>query len=123
MYMHINNKGFYSRNTYGHTVLYLFFFIFQKQKSHEGKNLDATNTLSPVKRLDKNIKNQVYNEGVKQMNDFGTLDLQDSYDESSFKEMTNQLREIRSAGGSRRFMKVRQLDKKGEAVDPITPDQ
>ena len=57
------------------------------------------------------------------MNDFGTLDLQDSYDESSFKEMTNQLREIRSAGGSRRFMKVRQLDKKGEAVDPITPDQ
>ena len=29
------------------------------------RELDATNTISPVKRLEKNIKNQVFNMGIK----------------------------------------------------------
>ena len=29
------------------------------------RELDATNTISPVKRLEKNIKNQVFNRGIK----------------------------------------------------------
>ena len=50
------------------------------------------------------------------MNDFGTLNLQDSYDESSFTGAIHKTREFRSGGGSRRFMKVRQYDKNFEEV-------
>ena len=85
------------------------------------RELDATNTISPVKRLEKNIKNQVLNKGIKEMNEFGTMNLQDSYDETSFTGMAH--REIRSGGGSRRFLKVRALDRMGETVDPVTPQQ
>ena len=87
------------------------------------KNLDATNPISPVKKLEKNIKQQVLNHGYKEMNDFGTLNLQDSYDESSFTGVVHKTRELRSGGGSRRFMKVRQFDKMGEEVQPVTPNQ
>lgn len=80
------------------------------------KNLDATNPISPVKKLEKNIKHQVLNNGFKEMNDFGTLNLQDSYDESSFTGAIHKTREFRSGGGSRRFMKVRQFDKMGDEV-------
>ena len=55
------------------------------------------------------------------MNEFETMNLQDSYDETSFGGMAH--REIRSGGGSRRFLKVRPIDRMGETVDPVTPLQ